>query len=87
MTAGFNWYRAFAADAAANREAGGDKVASPLLYVRGEREMGDIQAYVAGLRAAGVTHVKHGLIPGAGHFTQEEAPEQTWQLIGNFLHL
>jgi pimeloyl-ACP methyl ester carboxylesterase len=34
-----------------------------------------------GLRAAGLTSLSHGLVPGAGHFTQEEAPDATWQLI------
>jgi pimeloyl-ACP methyl ester carboxylesterase len=26
-------------------------------------------------------------VPGAGHFTQEEAPERTWRLIAEFAGL
>jgi pimeloyl-ACP methyl ester carboxylesterase len=87
LTAGFNWYRAFASDAADNQAASRGKVTSTVLYLRGEREMGDIRAYVAGFEAAGVPHVEHGLVPGAGHFTQEEAPNATWQLIAKFLRV
>ena len=32
----------------------------------------------------GMTYVDHGLVPKAGHFTQEEAPEDTWRLIADF---
>jgi pimeloyl-ACP methyl ester carboxylesterase len=42
---------------------------------------------VQGLRAAGVTHVEQAVVPDAGHFTQEENPEQTWQLIARFAGL
>jgi pimeloyl-ACP methyl ester carboxylesterase len=34
-----------------------------------------------------VTHVEQALVPDAGHFTQEEAPEQTWQVIARFAGL
>jgi pimeloyl-ACP methyl ester carboxylesterase len=39
------------------------------------------------LRAAGVTDLRHALIPGAGHFAQQEAPEATWKLIAEFAGL
>jgi pimeloyl-ACP methyl ester carboxylesterase len=85
LTAGFNWYRTFQQDAAENRRASNQPpVTTPLLYIRGEHETGDIAAYVQGFRAAGVAHIEHGVVPGAGHFTQEEAPEKTWRLIANF---
>jgi pimeloyl-ACP methyl ester carboxylesterase len=88
LTAGFNWYRTLYQDAADNRQAAaGPPAGTPLLYLRGEHETGDIEAYVRGLRAVGVTHVEQALVPDAGHFTQEEAPEQTWQLIARFAGL
>lgn len=88
LTAGFNWYRTLYQDAADNRQAAaGPPVGTPVLYLRGEHESGDIDAYVRGLRAAGVTHVERALVPDAGHFTQEEAPEQTWQTIARFAGL
>jgi pimeloyl-ACP methyl ester carboxylesterase len=88
LTAGFNWYRTLYQDAADNRlAAAGPPASTPLLYVRGEHETGDIDTYVRGLRAAGVAQVQQALVPDAGHFTQEEAPEQTWQVIARFAGL
>jgi pimeloyl-ACP methyl ester carboxylesterase len=85
LTAGFNWYRTFAKDAVENREAAGRQgVRTPVLYLRGEQESGQIGAYVEGFRAAGLVRVDHGLVPAAGHFTQEEAPDDTWRLIAEF---
>jgi len=85
LTAGFNWYRTFPQDAAVNMEAGSQApLATPLLYLRGEREGGQINDYLEGFRSAGMTHVDHALVPNAGHFTQEEAPEDTWQVIAEF---
>ena len=75
-------------DAADNRQvAAGPPVDTPLLYLRGEHESGNIDTYVRGLKVVGVTHVEHAVVPDAGHFTQEEAPEQTWQLIARFAGL
>ena len=87
LTAGFNWYRAFHHDVSDNRRASeGPHVTTPLLYMRGEQERGgDINTYLEGLRGAGVTHVEPGIVPGAGHFTQEEAPGETWRLIARFV--
>jgi pimeloyl-ACP methyl ester carboxylesterase len=88
LTAGFSWYRTLYLDAADNRQAAaGPPAGTPLLYLRGQHESGNIDTYVRGLRAAGVTHVQQALVPDAGHFTQEEAPEQTWQVIARFAGL
>jgi len=83
LTAGFNWYRTFPEDAAENGETHGQQTTTPLLYLRGDHESG-IDAYVAGFRAAGVAHVEQGIVPGAGHFAPEEAPEETWRLLAGF---
>jgi pimeloyl-ACP methyl ester carboxylesterase len=58
-----------------------------VLYLRGEHESGNIDSYMRGLEEAGVTHVDQRVVPDAGHFTQEEAPEQTWQLTARFAGL
>ena len=87
LTAGFNWFRAFPRDAAWNREASaGPSPTPPLLYLRGERERGDIAlaAYGEGFRAAGVAELVTAIVPGAGHFAAEESPAETWQLIADF---
>ena len=86
LTTSFNWYRAFPQDVEDSQRASeGPPVSTPLLYLSGERERGgDIAPYVKGLRDAGVTNVQSALVPGAAHFTQEEAPAQTWRLISRF---
>jgi pimeloyl-ACP methyl ester carboxylesterase len=82
---GFSWYRAFPRDAADNREASGrTEVTTPVLYLPGERELGRIDDDVAGLRAAGLVNVEPAVVPGAGHFTQVEAPDETWHRIAGF---
>ena len=85
LTAGFNWYRSFPRDAEENRRTALEPMTTPLLYLRGEHESGDISAYVAGFLKAGATHVNHAVVAGAGHFTQEESPQETWQLIADFV--
>ena len=85
LTAGFNWYRAFSADAKANRESSGVIVKTPLLYLRGEHESGDIDRYLRAFHEAGVRDVRKGIVHGSGHFTQEESPEETWTLISTFI--
>jgi pimeloyl-ACP methyl ester carboxylesterase len=89
LTAGFSWFRAFSRDAAANlRASEGAHVTTPVLYLRGEKERGgDISGYSGGLRGAGLTHLEQAVVPDAGHFTQEEAPQETWRLIAGFAGL
>ncbi|MFF4412389.1 alpha/beta fold hydrolase [Streptosporangium sp. NPDC001559] len=85
LTAGFDLYRAFPQDArdnAALAEAG--PVDTPLLYLRGDGEGGDITAYAQGFGEAGVLRPTTALIPGVGHFAQEEAPAQVWKLVHDF---
>ena len=86
LTSGFNWFRALPRDAEENRRvAQGPRVATPLLYLRGDKERGgDITAYAEGLRRAGVANLEYALVPGAAHFPAEEAAAQTWQAIARF---
>ena len=84
LQTGFEWYRTFPKDAETNSQ---DTVAinTPLLYLRGEFEGGDIQEYVHGFQKAGVTSVTSALIPGSGHFLPEENPEAVWANIERFI--
>lgn len=85
LTAGLDFYRAFQQDAADNTElATADPTETPLLYVRGEHESGDIAAYERGFHDAGVANVTTALIPDAGHFTPEENPSTLWEIIRDF---
>ncbi|MFD2763384.1 alpha/beta fold hydrolase [Micromonospora eburnea] len=88
LTAGFSWYRTLTQDAAANLAASdGPPATTPLLYLRGEREGGRIADYIEGFRTAGLSDVRDGVVSGAGHFTQEENPDETWRLIAHFAGL
>ena len=84
LHAGFDWYRAFGKDAETNRKDTAN-VQTPLLYLRGEFESGDIQEYANGFRAVGFDSVTTARIPGSGHFTPEENPEAVWAEIARFL--
>jgi pimeloyl-ACP methyl ester carboxylesterase len=84
LAAGFSWYRTFPRDAADNAADTG-ALATPLRYLRGEHEQGEMAPYLAGFRAAGLTDVTHARIPGAGHFAPEEAPAATWRAIAEFM--
>jgi pimeloyl-ACP methyl ester carboxylesterase len=83
LTAGFNWYRTFPTDAAANEEDREDRP-TPVLYLRGDHEGGEIADYVRGLRSGGLTSVEHALVPNAGHFAPQEAPDHSWEMIHTF---
>ena len=91
LSAGFGWYRAFGQDAAENRALVGQRaVSTPLLYLRGAKGpsgTGGIQPYLEGFRRVGVEHLVSSIVPGAGHFCAEEAPEETWRLIAEFAGL
>jgi pimeloyl-ACP methyl ester carboxylesterase len=85
LKAGFDWYRTFAKDA---EENGNDKTAVelPLLYVRGDKERGEMQKYLEGFRQAGIARLSSALIPNSGHFTPEEQPEAVWQALRAFVN-
>jgi len=84
LQAGFALYRAFGKDADTNRKDT-TKTDVPLLYLRGEYEGGDMDEYVNGFHAAGISSVTHARIPGSGHFTPEENPEAVWAEIAGFM--
>jgi pimeloyl-ACP methyl ester carboxylesterase len=85
LTAGFDFYRAFTQDARDNAaSATSAAISTPLLYLRGESEGGDIATYAAGFREAGIENLATALVPNAGHFAQEEAPTEVWRLISEF---
>jgi len=87
LSAGFDWYRAFASDVEHNRRAAaGPATSTPLLYLRGAAERGgSIGAYVEGLRRAGVMNVTAAVIDGAGHFPHQEKPAATLAAISGFI--
>ncbi|MEU9018076.1 alpha/beta hydrolase [Actinomadura sp. NPDC048394] len=83
LTAGFDLYRAFAQDVKDNTAATGP-ASTPLLYLRGDGEGGDIDAYARGFREGGVRDLTTATIEDAGHFAQEEQPARVWSRISSF---
>ena len=88
LTAGFNWFRAFGQDAKDNRAATEQaSTDTPVLYLGSEAPEGYYAQCLRGLRSAGLTSVEQAVVPGAGHFLAEEAPQQVWQHVESFLEL
>lgn len=84
LTQGFDFYRSFNTDAAANlADTEADK--TPVLYLRGGHFTRSVAPQVAGLHAAGLHAVTGHTIEGAGHYTPEEQPELLWQTITAWL--
>lgn len=85
---GLNWYRALDANWVRNASFAGASIAAPALFVAGANdtvvEMGGaaalevMRSHVNDLRAC-------ELIPGAGHWVQQEAPDRTNRLLLEFL--
>lgn len=84
LQTGFDWYRAFAKDAEANSKNMA-KIETPLLYLRGEFEGGDMDEYADGFHRAGIKSVTTARIAHSGHFTPEENPEAVWAEIAKFI--
>lgn len=86
LTAGFDLYRAFRHDAEDNLAfAAAAPVDTPVLFVRGDGEYGDMATYANGFRDAGIRNLTTAVIADSGHFAQEEAPEQVWRVIAGFV--
>lgn len=87
LSAGFGWYRAFPRDAAHNSATGEAhaELGTPLLYVRGEHEPGDINSYVEGFRTAGLRKVRGATIADCGHFAPDEQPAEVYRHLFEFL--
>lgn len=82
LSTGFNWYRAFTQDASTNEVA--VKIDTPLLYLRGEFDAGDMNEYVDGLHKAGVVNVAASHVAKSKHFIAEENPAGLWKEIAAF---
>jgi pimeloyl-ACP methyl ester carboxylesterase len=82
---GFEWYRAFPQDEKDNTETKGTVVQTPVLYLRGEKEYGKIDEYLAGFREGGLTNIRGQLIPGSGHYAPEEAPDDVTVALRAFM--
>jgi len=60
-------------------------VSTPLLCIRGDAEGGDIQTYLAGLRACGLANVTGKVIANCGHFSPDEQPQALAEALRSFI--
>jgi pimeloyl-ACP methyl ester carboxylesterase len=82
LAAGFDLYRGFPGDVTDNQHAAeGPPCTTPLLYIRGDHDKVDIEAYAKGFRAAGVRHLATAVVRDAGHFVGDEQPAELWRVI------
>jgi pimeloyl-ACP methyl ester carboxylesterase len=84
LRTGFGWYREFDRDEKDNSEDV-RTVQTPVLYVRGHEEPGEVARYVRGLRAVGLQNVSGRSIPGSGHFVPDEQPEELAKIVAEFM--
>jgi len=82
---GFEWYRAFEHDERDNAQQRDRHVRTPVLYLRGQRELGSMDDYLRGFRAAGLDDLRGALIPDSGHFAADEQPRAVAEAIGRFI--
>lgn len=86
LRAGFEWYRAFPKDAKDNRASPGQRVETPVLYLRGEKEQGiELARYANGLRDAGLSVLQVGTISASGHFAPDEQPQAVVSALRSFM--
>jgi pimeloyl-ACP methyl ester carboxylesterase len=84
LRGGFDWYRAFAADAAANAASQASKLTMPVLGLHGDRGGAVGNFSVEQLRQVAVD-VRGGPIVGAGHWLAEEKPAELAARLRAFL--
>lgn len=82
LKAGFDWYRAFAADAQHNSHRA--TIERPILYFRGDCDGRTVEPYVKGLRAAGARDVQQCTLRGTAEFSPLEAPDLFCDMIADF---
>lgn len=87
LTTGFGWYRGFCQDAKENAAfaASARRIATPVLYLRGEKHAAEIERYLRGLRQAGLEAVTGKIVADAGHFISEEQPREVAWLLSAFM--
>ncbi|MBB5870832.1 pimeloyl-ACP methyl ester carboxylesterase [Allocatelliglobosispora scoriae] len=80
--AGYEYYRAFATDAADNRaNAAAKRLTMPVLTMGGDHSFGFVPAFFQPVAA----DVRGVTVPGAGHFVPEENPSFVAACLGYFL--
>ena len=83
MKTGFDWYRAFIQDEKENSKF--VSVNIPVLYLRGEKEYGDISQYIEGFKSTGIKNIRGRFVQNSGHYAADESPEYVAKAIDDFI--
>lgn len=78
----FGWYRALDATIEQDRQRKTQRLTMPILTIAGEASFGEL---VGTAVQAVADDVKSVVIPGAGHFVAEQAPDQVLAVLTEFL--
>lgn len=82
MSAAFEWFRAFSANAELNRAGTDNRLRMPVLALGGEKMMGRI---MVPMMQSVVEDVRGGSIPECGHWLAEEVPDFLLGQLEDFL--
>jgi pimeloyl-ACP methyl ester carboxylesterase len=85
LRTGFGWYRSFERDERDNANV--RTIDTPVLYLRGQEEQGELARYVRGLRSVGLRHASGKLIPDSGHFAPDERPGEVAKAVAEFMQI
>jgi len=82
LTGSLGFYRAFDTTVGQNQQRMNDQLTMPVLAIGGERSYGD---HVADAMRVVAKDVQGVVIPGAGHWVAEEAPDEVLAVLTPFL--
>jgi pimeloyl-ACP methyl ester carboxylesterase len=82
LTAGFDWYRAFPADA--KRNAVPKQIDTPMLYFRGDADGRTPDEYAKGLHEIGANRLRTHVLTGGAEFAPLEMPDAFANMIETF---
>ncbi|HEY9256943.1 alpha/beta hydrolase [Chitinophaga sp.] len=83
LSTSLGWYRSFYQDEKEN--AKNTTVEIPVLYLKGAKDSGNIDDYMEGFKASGLTNIRGVKIAESGHFAPEEQPETVSKAIAGFI--
>jgi pimeloyl-ACP methyl ester carboxylesterase len=86
LRTGFDWYRTFVQDEKDNINNRATPVQTPVLYVRGEREYGNIEHYLKGFHESSLCNIKGQIVTGSGHYAPEEQPGEVANILTEFIN-
>ena len=84
LRAGFDWYRAMAADAERNCQT--KEIRTPMLYLRGDADGGSPDEYVRALQEKGAKHLRGAALRGSGECAPLETPAAFVREVVAFTH-